>query len=130
MGGAAQSRESARRRGDQKFCYKRGRCVCFEGMTEECCLTEKGNKCDFTEETGQTSMSMPATRWRTSSPATETTQASGTSKGKGRAKPEKPGTDTDQVPSTVIRVVDDQDTLGEIDDPEAVAAFARSFGLS
>ena len=45
------------------------------------------------------------------------------------AELKKPGTDMDQAPSTVIRVVDDQDTLGEIDDHESVAAFAKSFAL-
>ena len=86
-------------------------------MTDECCLTINGTHCQI--ETGQTGTTMPAIR-RIASP--------GTSK-EGRAKREKPSTDTDQAPSTVIRVVDDQDTLGEIDDLEAVAAFARSFGL-
>ena len=125
---AAHKRELVRQLDGQKLCKN---CTCsnlLEGMTNECCLTKQGKRCQI-EETGKKSTSMPATRPRTASPLTETRQASGTSK-EGRAKPEKPGTDTDQAPSTVIRVVDDQATRGEIDDPEAFEAFARSFGLS
>ena len=123
---AAQRRESASRSSDEKFC-KTCRCYSwFEGMADECCLTKRGDHCNMT---GETSRSKPASRPSTASPATETMQASRTPKKKCRAKPKKPGTDMDQAPSTVIRAVDDQDTLGEIDDHEAVAAFAQSFGL-
>ena len=123
---AAQRRESASQSSDEKFC-KTCRCYSwFEGMTDECCLTKRGNHCNMT---GQTSGSKPASRPSTASPASETMQASRTPKKKCRAELKKPGTDMDQVSSIVIMVVDDQDTVGEIDDHEAVAAFAKSFAL-
>ena len=123
---AAQRRASASRSSDEKCC-KTCRCYSwFEGMTDECCLTKRGDHCNMI---GQTSGSKPVSCPSTASPASETMQVSRTPKKKCRAELKKPGTDMDQVSSTVIMVVDDQDTVGEIDDRGAVAAFAKSFAL-
>ena len=127
---AALNRDSARMAA-QIFCRYCGCSSWFEAMTDECCLTAKGLECDFTGERGGQGAVSPRILLNTSSPETETTQARGTSKAKGAAKHGKPGTDTDHVPSTAFLLVDDdQETRGAIDDPEAVAAFARSFQLS
>ena len=123
---AVQRRESASRSSDEKLCKTCGCYSWFEGMTDECCLTKRGDHCNMI---GQTSGSKPVSCPSTASPASETMQVSRTPKKKCRAELKKPGTDMDQVSSTVIRVVDDQDTVGEIDDHEAVAAFAQSFAL-
>ena len=99
-------------------------------MTDECCLSANGVECDFKGTHGGRGSRSPRIRLTTSSPKPKTKRARGTSKAKGVAKHGKPGTDTDHVPSTSFLVDDDQETRGAIDDPEAVAAFARSFQLS
>jgi hypothetical protein len=50
---AAQRRESASQSSDEKFCQ---RCRCyslFEGMTDECCLTKRGEHCNMIGETSR-----------------------------------------------------------------------------
>ena len=50
---AAQRRESASQSSDEKFC-KRCRCYSlFEGMTDECCLTKRGEHCNMIGETSR-----------------------------------------------------------------------------
>jgi len=110
----------------QKFCQDCGCSSWFEGMTEECCLVVDGPECDFTGERGGRLRRSPRIHVHTPIPETEGTQMRGTSTAKGVAKHGTPGTDTDHAPSTSVRVVDDQETRGAIDDPEAVAAFAAA----
>ena len=110
----------------QKFCQDCGCSSWFEGMTEECCLVVDGLECDFTGERGGRLRRSPRIHVYTPIPETERTQVRGTSTAKGVAKHGTPGTDTDHAPSTSVRVVDDQETRGAIDDPEAVAAFAAA----
>jgi hypothetical protein len=131
---AALRRGWAREEAPQIFCRFCGCSSWFEAMTDQCCLSAKGRKCDFTGESCGTGSLTPRigliTGLITSSPEPETKRSKGTPKAKGVAKHGKPGTDTDHAPSTSFLVEDDQETRGAIDDPEAVAAFARSFQLS